>query len=363
MKTKVVLRFLTNPNIQEGCWSISILHLTILATNTKSGNAYSSSNERRGERQKHRIFEKPPQTQTDSDEIKAQRVLVPYLSKKVVSARRGITFMVHSSRICGSTSRGFEVQTFTPRQRKKQHLKKHCNWHVTKITVEGAKCWCKMSNREKEKYYAEECKSKRSRPRRRSRRGRRSSCRSSRHRRSGSRRKLHKRSSSRMKRHGRRGDDSGHSTNQDDISSSISEQVAQVSVSEMVNERRKPLCFTPLHNDEARGSSGNGTITFPRHISAETCEDNISNRNLDDSQSEFSSNNSVEDPDFTESHSIAEDSEEAVEASTRQKRHSGQEYTTERSQKRVRSRTLKPACYSVNIFLHKQAKLNRTASY
>nr|CAH7715216.1 unnamed protein product [Callosobruchus chinensis]CAH7727240.1 unnamed protein product [Callosobruchus chinensis] len=83
--------------------------------------------------------------------------------------------------------------------------KKHCNWHVTKITVEGAKCWCKMSSREKEKYYAEECKSKRSRPRRRSRRGRRSSCRSSRHRRSGSRRKLHKRSSSRMKRHGRRG--------------------------------------------------------------------------------------------------------------------------------------------------------------
>nr|CAH7735588.1 unnamed protein product [Callosobruchus chinensis] len=26
--------------------------------------------------------------------------------------------------------------------------KKHCNWHVSKIAVEGAKCWCKMSSRE-----------------------------------------------------------------------------------------------------------------------------------------------------------------------------------------------------------------------
>nr|CAH7765501.1 unnamed protein product [Callosobruchus chinensis] len=71
--------------------------------------------------------------------------------------------------------------------------KKHCNWHVTKIAVEGAKCWCKTSSREKEKYYAGACKSKCS------------SCRSRPHRRSGSRRKLHRRSSRRMKRHGRRG--------------------------------------------------------------------------------------------------------------------------------------------------------------
>nr|CAH7765502.1 unnamed protein product [Callosobruchus chinensis] len=56
-----------------------------------------------------------------------------------------------------------------------------------------AKCWCKTSSREKEKYYAGACKSKCS------------SCRSRPHRRSGSRRKLHRRSSRRMKRHGRRG--------------------------------------------------------------------------------------------------------------------------------------------------------------
>ncbi|VEN44194.1 unnamed protein product [Callosobruchus maculatus] len=49
--------------------------------------------------------------------------------------------------------------------------KKHCNWKVTRVAVEGAKCWCKMSRREKQKYYAEACKSRRkcsSRRRRRS---------------------------------------------------------------------------------------------------------------------------------------------------------------------------------------------------
>ncbi|VEN59050.1 unnamed protein product [Callosobruchus maculatus] len=39
--------------------------------------------------------------------------------------------------------------------------KKHCNWKVTRVAVEGAKCWCKMSRREKQKYYAQACKSTR----------------------------------------------------------------------------------------------------------------------------------------------------------------------------------------------------------
>ncbi|CAH1986853.1 unnamed protein product [Acanthoscelides obtectus] len=51
--------------------------------------------------------------------------------------------------------------------------KKHCKWRVTRVAVEGAKCWCKMSRRDKQKYYAEACKSKRGRSRSRARRKRR----------------------------------------------------------------------------------------------------------------------------------------------------------------------------------------------
>ncbi|KAL3271674.1 hypothetical protein HHI36_022148 [Cryptolaemus montrouzieri] len=29
---------------------------------------------------------------------------------------------------------------------------KHCDWPVTKIAIEGAKCWCKMSPCDKKKY-------------------------------------------------------------------------------------------------------------------------------------------------------------------------------------------------------------------
>lgn len=35
--------------------------------------------------------------------------------------------------------------------------KKHCNWPITKIAVEGAKCWCSMSKDEKTRFYKEAC--------------------------------------------------------------------------------------------------------------------------------------------------------------------------------------------------------------
>ncbi|XP_057659876.1 protamine-like [Diorhabda carinulata] len=35
--------------------------------------------------------------------------------------------------------------------------KRHCEWSITKIAIEGAKCWCRMPKHEKQKYYNEAC--------------------------------------------------------------------------------------------------------------------------------------------------------------------------------------------------------------
>lgn len=35
--------------------------------------------------------------------------------------------------------------------------KRHCNWPITKIAVEGAKCWCSMSKMNKGRFYREAC--------------------------------------------------------------------------------------------------------------------------------------------------------------------------------------------------------------
>lgn len=40
--------------------------------------------------------------------------------------------------------------------------KKHCNWPITKIAVEGAKCWCSMSKEDKARFYREACQQQKS---------------------------------------------------------------------------------------------------------------------------------------------------------------------------------------------------------
>ncbi|ENN71260.1 protamine-like [Dendroctonus ponderosae] len=35
--------------------------------------------------------------------------------------------------------------------------KKHCRWPQSKIAVEGAKCWCKMNDQERHKFYKQAC--------------------------------------------------------------------------------------------------------------------------------------------------------------------------------------------------------------
>nr|XP_008197382.1 PREDICTED: protamine [Tribolium castaneum] len=65
--------------------------------------------------------------------------------------------------------------------------KKHCGWSAVKVAVEGAKCWCRMSDQQRSKFYREACKapkfkkrrscsSRRSRSRRRRRHRGGSSC-------------------------------------------------------------------------------------------------------------------------------------------------------------------------------------------
>nr|CAH7730419.1 unnamed protein product [Callosobruchus chinensis] len=36
--------------------------------------------------------------------------------------------------------------------------KHHCDWPVTKVAIEGAKCWCKMTAEQKKKYYRQACR-------------------------------------------------------------------------------------------------------------------------------------------------------------------------------------------------------------
>ncbi|XP_050311149.1 protamine [Anthonomus grandis grandis] len=64
--------------------------------------------------------------------------------------------------------------------------KKHCGWPQCRIAIEGAKCWCKMSGRDRKKYYNQACSMLKKRGRRRRRRScrrRRRSCRRRRRRR------------------------------------------------------------------------------------------------------------------------------------------------------------------------------------
>ncbi|CAH1116116.1 unnamed protein product [Phaedon cochleariae] len=39
----------------------------------------------------------------------------------------------------------------------REFRKKHCGWSITKVAVEGAKAWCAMDPKSKEKYYREAC--------------------------------------------------------------------------------------------------------------------------------------------------------------------------------------------------------------
>lgn len=54
---------------------------------------------------------------------------------------------------------------------------KYCGWPQTKIAIEGAKCWCKMSDQQRAKFYKQACsmrkKGKRKRGRSRKRRSKR----------------------------------------------------------------------------------------------------------------------------------------------------------------------------------------------
>ncbi|CAH1376217.1 hypothetical protein MTP99_017586 [Tenebrio molitor] len=60
--------------------------------------------------------------------------------------------------------------------------KKHCGWNMIKVAVEGAKCWCKMSDQNRRKFYKEACSAPKMRRRRSSRRSRgRSRCGGRRH--------------------------------------------------------------------------------------------------------------------------------------------------------------------------------------
>ncbi|XP_044253793.1 protamine-like [Tribolium madens] len=86
--------------------------------------------------------------------------------------------------------------------------KKHCGWSAVKVAVEGAKCWCRMSDQQRRKFYQEACRAPKSKRRscstRRkgrscSRRRRKRSCSRRRKRRSCSRRRR-KRSCSRRRR-------------------------------------------------------------------------------------------------------------------------------------------------------------------
>ncbi|KAF7265853.1 uncharacterized protein LOC143193946 [Rhynchophorus ferrugineus] len=49
--------------------------------------------------------------------------------------------------------------------------KKHCKWPQYKIAIEGAKCWCKMSNKDRQQFYKQAC-SMQKRKGRRGRKGR-----------------------------------------------------------------------------------------------------------------------------------------------------------------------------------------------
>ncbi|CAG9863221.1 unnamed protein product [Phyllotreta striolata] len=44
--------------------------------------------------------------------------------------------------------------------------KQHCDWSITKIAIEGAKCWCKLSKEDKQKFIKEACRMQKSGKRR-----------------------------------------------------------------------------------------------------------------------------------------------------------------------------------------------------
>lgn len=49
---------------------------------------------------------------------------------------------------------------------------KHCDWGVIKVAIEGGKCWCKLNDHDRDRFYKEACqapKIRRSRSRRRHR--------------------------------------------------------------------------------------------------------------------------------------------------------------------------------------------------